>query len=297
MMIDRTYECQKDGNPGSLAVEELLFKLRMADGTYIAVRNWFNSEAKTRAILLVLHGMCGHGGYYKYLAEKMAQYGLMIVAPDYRGHGYSEGKRGDLEISLVLSDLYLIFTYLSSKYPTTPKFILGESMGGCIAVNFLNDYEAGELNHEIKLKGLILFSPGLGTRQVQWESISLLGRLLFRLIYNFAPAQPVLNMDVTGSDPLRIKKVSVRYIDELFKCMDRATFEQFEKVDIPIIIFHGSNDETINLEVVRKFHEDLRNKDKELVVVRGGSHCLFNDEIFANYFEMFSNFILSRMIP
>jgi len=66
-------------------------------------------------------------------------------------------------------------------------------------------------------------------------------------------------------------------------------------MNIPLIIFHGINDRVIRAETVKMFYDNITNNSKELVMVQDGSHCLFNDTVFEDYFEKLSTFVLSRL--
>ena len=63
------------------------------DEVNIFIHAWVPGNAQR--ILLCIQGLGGHGGYYEELACQLALEGTIVVAPDLRGHGRSEGVRGD----------------------------------------------------------------------------------------------------------------------------------------------------------------------------------------------------------
>lgn len=257
-----------------LKMNESILNLEMADGVNIAVRTWFNPREESQAIIVILHGMGGHGGYYKYLAERVLSYGLLIASPDLRGHGYSEERWGDLKMRDLLADVKQLLDHFKSVYPEKPIFLLGESMGGCVVINFLRDYA----NDSINLQGVILFSPGIG----KWSDyMSLVPYVFVILFYLIVPGLPIIRLNDDGSeDDLRLKKYSARYIYELLKYGKKALSGSIKGMNIPVIIFHGTHDHLIKPETVKRFYDNIFNNSEELVIVQGGSHCLFNDNIF-----------------
>jgi len=161
-----------------MKIEGNIFNLKMADGVHIAVRTWFNPRKESQAIIIVFHGMGGHGGYYKYLAERMVPYGLLIASVDLRGHGYSEGRRGDLKMRSLLADVKQLVDHFKSICFEKPIFLLGESMGACLVINYLREY----VNDSINLQGVILFSPGLVKRSDYMSLVPFFLIILFYLI-------------------------------------------------------------------------------------------------------------------
>lgn len=260
----------------------------MSDDNLLNI-NIYNHNSNIVAIIIAFHGIGGHGGYYQYIAEKVAPYSFMVVAPDCRGHGLSEGKRGDLKIIKVLDDIKQIIDHFKSIYPNVPIFILGESMGGCLVISFINKYDIRDMN----LKGILLFSPAVGMSLRSTIHIPITLRILGTIIYFIAPGLPIIK-GYDGDDDLQLRKYSVRYIYNLFKYMKKAMTSCFEWVNIPIIIFQGSDDDLIDPEAVKCFYDNIPQEDKEFVFIPGGSHCLFNDDLFAGYFRRLTEFILSN---
>ncbi len=75
-------------------------RLRMRDGAKLALRFVFPKTPgdldPEAPLALVLHGAGMHSGYYQPLARMLAGKGLIAALLDQRGHGDSEGRRGDV---------------------------------------------------------------------------------------------------------------------------------------------------------------------------------------------------------
>lgn len=69
--------------------------LKMGDGTALHLRVACPPGA-ARTVLLLLHGAGMHSGYYQVVGRLLASRGHLVLMPDQRGHGKSEGARGDI---------------------------------------------------------------------------------------------------------------------------------------------------------------------------------------------------------
>jgi len=127
---------EHDFNIKELEINPLLEKLRVQptagksnnlffksfDGTKIFYRTWKPSK-EINKIIIISHGMAGHGEFFILLADQLINHGIMIIAPDYRNHGYSGGKKGDLKkIKGILKDLHCLIKIIKEKYKKIPIF-------------------------------------------------------------------------------------------------------------------------------------------------------------------------------
>ena len=58
---------------------------------------------KTRATIVIAHGLADHSGRYEHFAEFFARKGYLVYAYDHRGQGKSEGVRA---VSYTHLDVY-----------------------------------------------------------------------------------------------------------------------------------------------------------------------------------------------
>ncbi|NJD10052.1 MAG: alpha/beta hydrolase, partial [Gemmatimonadetes bacterium] len=123
-------------------------RVRRSDGSIHTVgrialqyRAW--EIAQPRAVMLVLHGLGEHSGRYEQLGTTMAGYGFSSFALDLRGPGASEGRRGYARnFGVLLQDVDRFRREIEgSAAPGVPFFLLGHSMGGLIALRYLQEYQ------------------------------------------------------------------------------------------------------------------------------------------------------------
>ena len=122
--------------------------IRNGEGTLVGVgrlrlryRTW--EVANPRAAVLVVHGLAEHGGRYARFAQTLGGFGFSTFALDLRGHGLSDGRRGHAaSFDCFLQDLDRFRREVEGVLDRrTPLFLLGMSMGGLIALRYLEEYD------------------------------------------------------------------------------------------------------------------------------------------------------------
>lgn len=109
---------------------------------------WYPSTKKPKAILQIVHGMAEYIERYAPLAEYLASHNILVIGHDHLGHGESVDMDDPLHgffcegdsASIVVEDTFQITQYAKSRYPDTPLFILGHSMGSFVVRNYLKKY-------------------------------------------------------------------------------------------------------------------------------------------------------------
>jgi lysophospholipase len=125
---------------------------RLKDGA-IYYQVWDTQEP--RAVALVSHGYAEHCGRYDHVAKALNDAGVVVYALDHRGHGHSAGDRGDIESwDAAVADFDLLTDLAVAEHPDEPRFLVGHSMGGAIAIAYA---EA----HQDRLAGLSLSAPAI----------------------------------------------------------------------------------------------------------------------------------------
>ncbi|MFW9900642.1 MAG: alpha/beta hydrolase [Candidatus Thorarchaeota archaeon] len=271
------------------------------DKTKIFYRVW-SPQRTIKKIVVVAHGMGGHGEFFVLLADKLVEHEIMVIAPDYRNHGHSEGKKGDLKkFRHLLKDMQCFINFIRDKHKNTPIYLCGESMGGTVCINFAKEFSETFLN----LSGLMLFSPGV---KVKFSKKSLLELILMSfplsILRIFSPSLRIIpakgreeqgiknpiHQQYDQEDPLHLEKISARYLFQLLKYM-RRTKKIAQHITIPAIIFQGAQDRGISLEGVQEFFEGISSKDKNLEVIEGGYHELITDPDFQNKWSVLINWL------
>ncbi len=79
--------------------------LRSPRGELVPVRLW-RPAAPPRRIVVALHGLVTHAGWFAQLGELLAARGVAVVAPDRRGNGAARGLGGAADAELLIADVH-----------------------------------------------------------------------------------------------------------------------------------------------------------------------------------------------
>jgi alpha-beta hydrolase superfamily lysophospholipase len=155
--------------PGSPAPVYQRYQAPARDGLKLMIHEWALAKRAPRdPVVLFLHGIGMHGSPYAAIAAGFTSQGIVLVAPDLRGHGQSEGNRGILVEPFVLrADVGAVFEQIEHRYPGAPVVLMGDSMGGLLAADY-------GWRGERRLAGLALLVPAFGVNESLMEK-NLLG--------------------------------------------------------------------------------------------------------------------------
>ena len=236
-------------------------------------------ETAPKAILLLVHGAGEHSGRYAHVAEFFVGQGLAVSALDHRGHGHSDGKPGHIDVfDDYLVDLAVFHNEVERRFPGVPIFLLGHSLGGLIACNYL-------LQQQDRFVGCIL-SGALIKSDLQpgWVQMGVI-----RLLALLAPRLGVMQLDASGvsrdaeevkkyvEDPLVLHgKASARMVRELFAGM--ATLQaDAAGITLPMLMLHGDADVLTSPDGSRYLHQHISSTDKTLTMYPGLFHEILNE--------------------
>jgi alpha-beta hydrolase superfamily lysophospholipase len=137
-------------------------KVWARDGTKLVVHEWAPPVYPAgNPVVLFIHGIGMHGKPYASIAAGFTSRKLVLVMPDLRGHGQSNGKRGELaEPHVLRADLGAVIGLIHQRHPKAPVVLAGESMGGLIAADYA-------WRGERRLAGLALLAPAFAVHPSQ----------------------------------------------------------------------------------------------------------------------------------
>ncbi|MGB9736346.1 MAG: lysophospholipase [bacterium] len=231
---------------------------------------------KPKASVFIVHGLGEHSGRYENVINTLTDYNLFLL--DLRGHGRSAGKRGHvMHFDEYLDDVDALRNELKSLVKGK-SFILGHSMGGLIVLRYAIYRSDG-------LSGVVSSGPLLGVN----VEVPKIKAMLGRVIAGIWPALSMSNeidtnklshdkavVDAYNNDPLVHTKVSARWYIEMVKAME-DTNANADKLTLPCLIMHGSEDALTNPQSSKAFFEKAGSKDKTYKLYEGYYHEIFNE--------------------
>lgn len=117
-------------------------------------------EGEVKAVLQIAHGMVEYVDRYDEFAVYLADRGFYVVGHDHLGHGQSVCSAEDYGHfpqpdgnKLVVGDIHRLRGMTEEKYPGTPYFMLGHSMGSFLLRQYLTMHAKG-------LAGAVIMGTG-----------------------------------------------------------------------------------------------------------------------------------------
>lgn len=260
-------------HPQYVATEETFLD---TEGVKIFHRTWRPTGAP-RAIIVICHGVNSHGGQYIWAAEQFVARGFIVHAIDLRGRGKSGGRRFYIDhIDQYVDGLAKLISIAKSKDAGLSVYLLGHSAGGVVSCTYV-------LDNQEQLAGFICESFAF---RVYAPRPAL---ALIKGLSRIAPALPVLrlkNEDFSrdrkavaqlNADPLtRNEKQPAATVAALVRADERLERE-FGKVNLPVLILHGTADKATVPAGSEMFHDRAGSKDKTLKLYEGRFHDLLAD--------------------
>ncbi|MCF8590471.1 alpha/beta hydrolase [Gordonia liuliyuniae] len=233
-------------------------------------------DSEPVGVVVLAHGLGEHAGRYQHVARKFTNLGYVVVVPDHAGHGRSDGKRlGVTDFSDFTADLH---TVISAIDVDGPRFLLGHSMGGAIALSYA-------LDHQAELAGLILSGaalvPGADLSAIMVKAAPVIGRIAPWLLATALPASGVSRdpevVAAYEADPL-VWHGGIRaglggaLIAEMKTYPDRLG-----SLTIPTLILHGGADVLTNPDGSRMAARLAGGDDVTLAIYPELYHEIFNE--------------------
>ena len=173
------------------------FEWKTRDGLAIYAHGW-EPGSQPRAVVCLVHGIGEHSSRYAHVGKFLNQAGYALLAFDHRGHGKSEGKRGHFACcETAMQDIEDHLKQSANRYPDTPVFLYGHSMGGNLVINYT-------LHHNPQLSGVISTAPMLRLAFKPSKAKELLATCLMHL-WPTLPLSNGLNTSDLSRDPEIVK--------------------------------------------------------------------------------------------
>jgi alpha-beta hydrolase superfamily lysophospholipase len=255
-----------------------------ADGQSLPLRRWL-PEGPVKAVILALHGFNDYSHAFEAAGQAWAKDGIATYAYDQRGFGAAPERGRWPGRAALAADAATACGILRRLYPGVPLYLLGESMGGAVAVIALT---GGSGTPIPDVDGAILAAPavwgrstmGLLPRVALWVGVRLLpGLRLTGQSLHILASDNIPMLRGLGRDPLVIKETRVDTIWGLVNLMD-AALASAPRLRVPLLVMYGAHDEIIPKQPMRQFVHALPHDRRErstFAYYRRGYHMLLRD--------------------
>ncbi len=259
------YQEAAQGNWGSM-LETATVKvdtemLPMGDGHKLFLRSWRTDSSD---ILLVLHGLGAHSGWFIDLGNSLAARNLTIYALDHRGFGRSDGPDGHIDnYRTYIQDIASLVTEIQQRHPGARIFVLGHSMGGIFATHFA-------ALHGQMLAGVIFLNPWIQdtTQLPLGDTLSILlgGLLKSRRTWRTPGGHENMTANpeavrMLEADPFWRRSFTATFLVQIL-FMRLAVLKLAKNITIPALVLQATTDKAVRASATRSFYEALGSTDK-----------------------------------
>lgn len=247
----------------------------------VPCRAWVPPGIQPKLVLLCVHGLGLNSNSYADFGKRMSKLGIATFAVDVRGFGTWMKMNGkeECDFKACLSDVEQALKVLHTAYPKRPIFILGESMGGAIALRVTADYPAlvdglisavpsGDRFHKTRneLRVALRLVTGGGNKPLDVGSSTIKDATDDPTVAEHWKDDPLDRMNLTPKELVQFQK----FMNE--------NHDSAKQIDTkPVLVLAGFKDKLVKPQGTIELFNELTTPDKMLVVVGSGEHLLFEE--------------------
>ena len=238
--------------------------------------------AAASATVVFAHGLGDHARRSTPLGGALAAAGLNAVLVDRRGHGLSEGRRGDAPLEEDLALLEASLRYARERFGG-PVVLMGDSLGGVMSWYLLTR----EPDADAVVCHCISHPDERHERSMYWK------QPLTRALARVAPALGMPVTQIADYSQVALEPLTSRYfsdrLDPLFNftvtLRSVASYTRFtpgipwERVQIPVLVTIGCEDRMVSQAHVERCLARAQPPDTTYVAHPGMGHQLYLDHL------------------
>ena len=261
--------------------------------------NWYKKKhGEPKRALLIIHGQGEHGGRYQHFAHYLKDHYDLILAPDLRGHGRSEGIRGHVDsFDEYVDDALLAWETLRSRLPEGSTLDwFAHSMGATVSLRALH-YRA-----QIGARNLILSAPCLDLA-IEVPVIKEIAAKLLAHVWGSLALDTGLKPEKLSHDPAVVSNVKkdqlnhTKATSKFYLSFQEAMASLREhELKIPastrLLVQVAGEDEIVSTEASERFFEkNVVAAHKRILCYPGLSHEIYNELTKNHVFDDLVSFI------
>ncbi|CAN5590479.1 hypothetical protein BH10CYA1_BH10CYA1_10210 [soil metagenome] len=275
---------QKAGRKKERGLLELQSKRSARPGNAPCL-TWLPDNGKCKAVILCVHGLGLHNGTYADFGKRMASLGYAVYAIDVRGFGsFMEAKgREKVDFDGCLNDIQSTLKVLHRAHKGLPLYLLGESMGGAIALRATAIYPD-------LVDGLISSVPANDRFKQSHTRLSVAVHLLENPDKPFDVGKDIISQatenqelrDQWSKDPLNKLNLSANELLQFQHFMNQ-NHKCAKLIEVtPVLFVQGCRDKLVKPQGTVELFNELATKDRQLDLITNGEHLIFEENQFTD---------------
>jgi alpha-beta hydrolase superfamily lysophospholipase len=245
--------------------------LKTSDECNLFLRSWITDSSD---VLLILHGLGAHSGWFIDIGNKLASQGMNVYAMDHRGFGRSGGLPGHIDnYHTYVDDINLIITTIRKRHPEAAIHILGHSMGAIFASHFAATYGN-------TLASVLFLNPWIQdtSKTSILTTIAILFGGLFKShrYWQVAGGTEVMTtnpeaIQMLDADPYWRRKQTASFLFQIF-LMRQAALKKAKHITNPALVMQAEADKAVVHEASHNLYGTLASADKTWKTYPGYAH-------------------------
>ncbi|HBO37573.1 MAG TPA: hypothetical protein DD638_02810, partial [Pasteurellaceae bacterium] len=233
------------------------------------------AKTESKKAIVLFHRGHEHSARILFLAEEIGLDDFHYFAWDARGHGLTEGERGDSpSIGRSVADVDEFIRHIQTEYQIESQHIavIAQSVGAVLVSTWLHDYAPN-------IRCAVLAAPAFSVKlYVPFAEQGL--KLLYQWRGNFFVNSYVKahylthnqeRIDSYNKDPLIARAISVRILLGLYEA-GRRVVEDAQAITTPIQLFISGSDWVVDKQPQYQFYNRLGSHIKERHIMDGFYH-------------------------
>ena len=260
-------------------MKHIHYHIQNSENLKLFCRAWISDVEIPKGVVILVHGLGEHSGRYNHIGDALTKSGYHLASFDLRGHGLSEGKRGDIPVfEHVLDDVSLFLQDSNERFgENLPLFLYGHSLGALIVVTFA-------LRRAPDLAGIIATSPPFRLSFEPPKATLFVGRILAKIM----PSTTMIN-NLEHAALSRDRAIVKAYQDDVYvhnrisaalaiSMLEKGQYALAHARDfaLPLLLMHGTADRITSPEATREFAEKA-GPNVDLVLWEAYYHETHND--------------------
>lgn len=235
--------------------------------------------SSSKYIILAIHGLGGHSGWFDNLKIELAKYDIDFYAYDLPGFGQNHmlGKLASHHTKGHINSYRDWIDFVEDKYqelkknnPEARVAVLGHSLGAVLACNL--KLQAGD--------SLILSVPGFKGASSTFNPIFVFSTLFKYLVdkclfnndvYVEMPVSTKMQETPALTDPLRVSSVTQTLLFEILQ-LGNLTKKNVPRIMSPLLMIQIDGDQVVDNKTQNGYFEVIPSPDKTLKVFAGADH-------------------------
>lgn len=262
-------------------------------GRQFHFRHWPAGQSK--AVLCIVHGLGEHSGRYDRYAEFLNNRKISCLAIDLPGHGMTGGRKGHFSsLQETFDGVDALIAKAGELHAGLPVFLLGQSMGGNIVLNYALRKPKG-------IAGVIAQSSWIRLHEQPSTALLRFAKFMKGIFPAFAQSNGLNPLDLATSpevakaykaDPLVHDRISVAAgltMLEAARFLDTFSGE----FPVPLLLMHGTADRITDFQGSASLAERCTG-DVQLELYEGFYHELHNEPIAKEVMGRVAGWMLER---